>query len=203
MEAIGIKKIVAVVGFASHTVKEYLGDRVEYATQKDRLGTAHAVKQALPKLTDEITDVLVLNGDDSAFYPVDKMQKLIRLHQKENSQITVLTVRKKDPHGYGRIIRKCDGTIKAIIEEKHASAKQKKIKEINTACYCFKRTFLEQTIAKVRKNSQSGEFYLTDLVKIATDEDKKVSAFNLGKEKYFQGVNTHKQWQEANKKMSS
>lgn len=202
LKKVGLKQIIVVVGYAMETIKGYLKKRVTYAVQEERLGTGHAVQQALPLISEEIENVLVIYGDDSAFYPVSKIKKLLNFHKKQNNTVTLLTVEKKDPFGLGRIIRSKSGEVAAIVEQKHTTAQQKKIKEINTGCYCFKRSFLEQVIHKIKKNPESGEYYLTDVAKIAVDRGEKVKACPLGDENFFQGINTKKQWLEANKQKS-
>src|SRR3989338_183828 len=77
-----ISPIIVVVGFAKKSVINVLGDSsVIFVEQKKRLGTGNAVKLALAKIKNGIKDVLVLNGDDSAFYRKETILSLIESHK--------------------------------------------------------------------------------------------------------------------------
>jgi len=130
LRKIKIKFLVVVVGFAKQSVMKLLDGGVIYAEQKKRLGTAHAVICALKKLPKEVEDVLVLNGDDSAFYGDKTIKSLVKTHFMTNSSFTLLTIKKQNPFGLGRIIRDKNGKVKAIIEEKDATLVQRKIKKL-------------------------------------------------------------------------
>jgi bifunctional UDP-N-acetylglucosamine pyrophosphorylase/glucosamine-1-phosphate N-acetyltransferase len=201
LEQLGLEKIIVVVGFAAESVKSFLGSQVDYVYQRQRLGTGHAVQQALKAIPEDVKQVLVLNGDDSAFYPPEKIQKLLAKHQHNEYDITVLTVNKNNPSGFGRIVRGEEGRIQKIVEEKNASTEEKKIHEVNTACYCFNFAYLKKVLPKIKKNSVSGEYYLTDTVGLGLKNDAKIGTLRLSNEDFFQGVNTREQLQIANEKM--
>jgi bifunctional UDP-N-acetylglucosamine pyrophosphorylase/glucosamine-1-phosphate N-acetyltransferase len=120
-----INPIVVVVGFAKESVMKILDGKVIFAHQKKRLGTAHAVMCALKKLPANISTVLVLNGDDSAFYTKDLIEKLIETHSREKSALSVLTITVDNPVGLGRVIRDNNERVIGIIEEKDATGKQR------------------------------------------------------------------------------
>ena len=143
LKSLGIKDIVVVVGFQADSVRKALGNGFTYATQKQRLGTGHAVKIALPLVNPASQNVLILNADDSAFYTKKDLNVLIKTHRQNKSSLTLLTVVKDDPAHLGRIIRDKQGKVKAIVEFKNATSTQKTIKEVNTATYfyCNKNKF--------------------------------------------------------------
>src|SRR5579862_6548858 len=89
-----INTIVVVIGFAKESVKRVIKENVIFAEQNKRLGTAHAVSVAIKKIPQDIYNVLVLNGDDSAFYTKDLIEKLIEKHLVDNSSLTFLTIEK-------------------------------------------------------------------------------------------------------------
>lgn len=179
--------IFVVVGFAKKSVMQALGNHVTYVIQKRRLGTASAVSSAMNKIK-KFETALILNGDDSAFYPQDVIKNLLKSHRKNSPVITILTVIKENPFGLGRIIREKEKTV-AIIEEKNASPIQKKIKEVNTACYVFSVKFLRNYLPLVKKNPLKKEYYLTDLVEIAVRNNLPIETYTAP-EKIFIGVNT-------------
>ena len=116
-------------------------DRVVYVEQKKRLGTAHAVAQGLKKLDGNVEDVLVVNGDDSAFYKKETLENLIKTHLQKDSSITFLTIDISNLSGMARVIRDANNKVIAVVEDKDSSEEQKKIKEINSGCYVFKVDF--------------------------------------------------------------
>lgn len=197
----GISNIIVVVGFASESVKKALKKSVIYALQRKRLGTGHAVQVGLSKVNKNVKQIISLYADDSAFYSPKLISSLLSTHRKNHAAVTVVTVAKKDPHGLGRILRDSKGQIKAIIEEKNATSKQKKITEINTGLYCFDSNFLFNSIRKVKKNPISGEYYLTDMVEIARKQGKKVSTLHWADNSVWFGVNTREQLIKADKLM--
>lgn len=201
LKKISLGQIILVIGFAKDSIVNYFNSEVDYAVQKKRLGTGHAVKAALPELKKGIKYILVLYGDDSAFYPIKVFRKLIKVCQENNLVLSFLTLEKKNPFGLGRIIRDGRGKILKIVEEKNANPAEKKIKEINMGCYCFKRNFLEKFIGKIQKDKIKDEYYLTDIVKIALEVGLSLRAVKIKNEDFWHGVNTKKQLTEAKTKM--
>ena len=193
-----IAPIIVVVGFAKESVVKVLKDRVIFAHQRKRLGTAHATACALRKLPQDVQNVLVLQGDDSAFYTKDIIQNLIRSHLEKNTALSFLTITVDNPTGLGRVIRDSNDRIAGIVEEKDATSNEKKIKEINPACYIFKVSFLRQYLKKVKKSPISGEYYLTSLIDIAIKNKERLGAVTGGKI-LWRGINTPQELEEAEK----
>lgn len=196
LEELDIKKIVVVVGFAKESVMTLLEDRVLFADQKKRLGTAHAVSYAIKKLDEETENVLVLNGDDSAFYSKETIERLVLKHFKSNSSFTFLTIEKENPFGLGRVVRNSKGDVVAVVEEKDASEKQREIKEVNPACYIFKVSFLKKYLKKVHKSPITGEYYLTSLIDVGIKNKEKIGTLKGG-QLTWRGVNTKDELSEA------
>lgn len=196
LDKLKIKVKIVVVGFAKKSVMDVLGSRVIYAIQKKSLGTAHAVICALKKLPKNISNVLVLQGDDSAFYKKETIEKLIGLHVVSKSILTFLTIEVNNPVGLGRVIRDDNGNVIGIAEEKDSTGEQKKIKEINPACYVFKTSFLKKYLKKVKKSPITGEYYLTSLIDLAIKNNEKMEAVKGGKI-LWRGINTPEELKEA------
>lgn len=196
LKKIKIGKIVIVVGFAHKSIKKFLGPDYIYAHQRKRLGTAHATKCGLKSVSSNVDDILILNGDDSAFYRPEVIRKLVAEHKKKKADLTLLTIEAENPNGLGRILRNSGGKISGIIEDKDATSGQKKIKEINPACYVFKRKFLEKYLPRVSKSNVSGEYYLTDLIRLGVENKKKVASLTV-KNIFWRGVNTWEELKEA------
>lgn len=193
-----LSPIVVVVGFAKESVKKIIKEDVLFAEQKKRLGTANALAVGLKVLPKNISDVLVIQGDDSAFYKKENLENLIKLHHQNKNAMTFLTARVLDSSGLGRIIRDKDGRIVSITEEKNVSEKQKKINEINPACYVFSINFLNKYLAGVPKDPVSKEFYLVSLLEIAIKNKEKVEDVKGGRTPW-RGVNTKEELKAAQK----
>jgi len=196
LREIEVDFLVVVVGFAKQSVMKLLDGGIIYAEQKKRLGTAHAVTCALKKMPTAVRDVLVLNGDDSAFYDRKTIKNLVRAHFISNASFTLLTIKKQDPFGLGRIIRDKNGKVKAIIEEKDATLNQRKIKEINPGCYVFKIDFLKKYLKQVVKSSVTGEYYLTSLLDIGIKHKENIETLKINLLPW-RGVNTKDELLEA------
>ena len=195
-ESLGLKPIVVVVGFAKKSVVSAVGNRVIFAHQSKILGTGHAVSCGLKKLTDNTKNVLVVNGDDSAFYTAETISELINEHVKKEAALSFLTINVDNPFGLGRIIRDANGNTLGVVEEKDATDDQRKIEEVIPGCYVFSVSFLRKYLKKVKKSMATGEYYLTSLIDLAIRNNEKVEAIKGGKISW-RGINTPKELKEA------
>ena len=200
LEKAGFKKIIIVVGFAKESIINYLGNSFFYVEQKKRLGTGDAVKTSLRVIPSGIKNILVINADDSAFYPPPVIKNLIKKHLKEKADLTILTVEMEKPN-IARVVRNRKKNILGIVEKQNLTKDQEKIKEVNCGCYCFSTSFLKKFLPKIKKNPLSHEYYITSLIELAIKNQQKVRVFKMNKEEYFQSVNTREQLKEAEKKM--
>jgi len=196
-----ISPIIVIVGFAKESVIKILEGKVIFAYQNQRLGTAHALMCGLKKLPGDIGAVLVLNGDDSAFYTESIIKKLIKTHWAKNAALSFLTITVENPMGLGRVIRDGNGKAVGIVEEKDATLVQRKINEINPACYIFEVDFLKKYLKQVKKSEVTGEYYLTSLIDIAIKNNEQIETMRGGKIAW-RGINTPKELLEAERLFS-
>ena len=193
-------EIIVVVGHKKLLVMKEVGLGVIFAHQRKRLGTGDALLSGLQKLEKGIKDVVVLNGDDSAFYNPETLSNILNNHKESGAVMTFATLILDNSFGLGRVLRIENGLPLKIVEEKEASEEEKKIKEVNIGLYVFNRVWAERNIKKIEK-SPGGEYYIVDLVKIALDQGEKVNLYNLGSQNEWIGVNTLEQLKEADIKM--
>ncbi len=193
LKQLGIKKPIIVVSFAKESVIKELGSEVTYADQKDPTGTATAMMAGLTQLDPSVEEVIVLYGDHSAFYGADILMKLIDIHRRAEADMTLVTVVVIDPTGYGRVIRDDQQNLLEIVEEKNASASQREIKEINSGNAIYKVSFLKKLLPQIRKNELTGEYYLTDIVKLGLDQEYRIESMISYDEGLSLGVNTPQQ----------
>lgn len=197
LEMLNIKTIIVVVGFAKASVMRLLvGEPVIFAEQNVQLGTAHALKAALRKLPRGVMHVLVLQGDDAFFYDRETLEKLLAAHFSSKAAISFLTLNVENPFGLGRVVRDNAGKVVSIVEEKDATQEQKRIQEINPACYVFLVSFLRKYIKHVKKSKATKEYYLTSLIDIARENREKVTDV-AATQLVWRGVNTWEELKEA------
>ncbi len=199
----GIVDIVVVVGYRKNVVMREIFGAVKFAQQKNpKGGTADAAKAGIEKINGKSKILLIINGDDSAFYKVETIKKIIEIHKERKRKVTFVSLMKEDPTGLGRVVRGKNGLITKIVEEKDANEKERKIKEVNDGLYVFDRLWFEKNIGKIKRSKQ-GEFYLVDIVKLAIDQGDRMATFTLSDDSEWQGVNTPEQLVLANKKMAA
>lgn len=182
-------RLCVVYGHGGESVPQRLAaPDLSFARQEPQLGTGHAVQQALPHL-DDSAPTLVLYGD----VPLVRTETLAALIAASGESLGVLTVALADPRGYGRIVRDSAGQIVAIVEEKDASPEQKTIREVNTGIMLIPRRRLGAWLSGLNNDNAQGEFYLTDVVRLAIRDRVPVVAVQARDEWETLGVNSKAQ----------
>ena len=129
------EKTILVVGHQADKIKEKFNDpRIHFVIQEEQLGTGHAVLQALPFLQPFNGTVLILCGD-VPLVKVETLRSFIDAFHLDQPVLSVMTVSVEDPAGYGRILHDGEGWLERIVEEKDATANERKVREINTGIY--------------------------------------------------------------------
>lgn len=141
-----------------------------WVPQSERLGTGHAVKQAMPGIPRN-SRVLVLYGD-TPLVRADTLRSLLAC----NDALAVLTMSPDDPTGYGRIVRGGDGRVVGIVEERDANETQRGIREVNTGIVLADRDRLEGWLARLDIGNSQGEYYLTDVFGLATADGQSAAS---------------------------
>ena len=165
-------KISTIIGYKKDVLNEHLSasfKNVETFVQPELNGTAGAVKAAQKNIIND-EDVLILYGD----VPLISHETL-KNALSDNHDAVILTMIPKDPFGYGRVIKNDSGLATEIIEEKDASAEQKKINEVFTGIMIIKGEMLLSSLEEVNNNNAAGEYYLTDVIKIASKKGVKIN----------------------------
>ncbi|MFA6097957.1 MAG: sugar phosphate nucleotidyltransferase [Patescibacteria group bacterium] len=202
LDSMGFSDITIVVGYQSEKIKEYFGDKYKYAQQTEQRGTGHAVMCALPMADPAKENILVIQGDDSAFYQPQTLQDLIKLRTESGSVISLLTLKHPQPGELGRIIRDQSGNVMAIKEKEVLSDEEKKIDEINAAAYCFSAKWLRENIQNLKPSATGkGELILPDLIHLAVEQKLAVRPHMISNLDEWVGVNTAHQLDIANEIM--
>jgi len=201
VDAVSAQRGVIVLGYQADRIQKELSDtKIEFACQKEQLGTAHAVSQTSDILADFSGTVLILNGD-TPLLTSQELTELIRFHHETQAECTILSSDIPNPFGYGRIVRDETGTVLEIVEEKDASEEQKKIKEINSGIYCFDARSLFDSLSKISNRNAKKEYYLTDSIAILRQEGKLVQALKAEDYQAVLGINTRVHLAEATRIM--
>jgi bifunctional UDP-N-acetylglucosamine pyrophosphorylase/glucosamine-1-phosphate N-acetyltransferase len=164
--ALDASPVVVVVGHQAESVereliRQFAGAPVRFALQAEQLGTGHAVLCAQEALRGFEGSVLILAAD-VPLIRAETLRKLVAA--REGADVALLTCRAKDPKGYGRVVRAADGKVARIVEEKDASAEERKITEVNASIYLADARFLFAALRRVGRSNAQGEYYLTDIV---------------------------------------
>ena len=189
------EKPVVVIGYGAQQVKEFVSETAVCVTQEPQLGTGHAAMQAEPVLKGG-ADFVIVTYADMPLLRGEAFQRLVETQKRNNGPISMLTVIAENPRGFGRIVRKEDGSVAAIVEEAVATPEQKEIKELNVGAYCFSADWLWEALHRV-KLSPKGEYYLTDTIELAVKDGMPVQALVHDSLQECIGINTRVHLAEA------
>ncbi|MDR1076806.1 MAG: bifunctional UDP-N-acetylglucosamine diphosphorylase/glucosamine-1-phosphate N-acetyltransferase GlmU [Xanthomonadaceae bacterium] len=158
--------IHVVYGHGGEAVRAAFSDQRDLAwnEQTQRLGTGHAVQQALPQIPDE-AQVLVLYGDVPLIQP-RTLQRLL----DAPGLLKVLVSEPDDATGYGRIVRDAEGRVAAIVEHRDANEEQRRVGIVNTGIIAANSTSLRHWLSQLSVENSQGEYYLTDVFAMAEHE---------------------------------
>ncbi|OOG51742.1 bifunctional UDP-N-acetylglucosamine diphosphorylase/glucosamine-1-phosphate N-acetyltransferase GlmU [Polaromonas sp. C04] len=158
---------------------------IKFVRQEPQLGTGHAVQQAVPMLPDDGV-VVVLSGD----VPLTRVETLRALIEAcGGDKLALLTIAFADPTGYGRIVRAGE-SVQAIVEHKDASEAQRAIQEVYSGIMAVPARQLKGWLARLDNKNVQGEYYLTDIVKLAVADGVPVVAHRIDDALQVAGVNS-------------
>lgn len=184
VQALSPKQITVVVGHGKEEVIASLPEGVEWVEQAEQLGTGHALKMALPNLS-QTGRTLVLTGD----VPLIGTETLQQLVEVAGQGVGLLTDVIDDATGYGRIIRDANNQVQAIVEEKDCTTEQKAITEFNTGMMVLPNTHLSNWLAALQTSNAQGEYYLTDVIALAGQAGVPVNGMVVAHSYEAAGVN--------------
>ena len=187
-------KIIVVYGFGGEIVREaFAHENITWVKQAEQLGTGHAVQQAVPYL-DANANCLILLGD----VPLVDAKSCQHLIDQSTDQLAILSFNKSDPTGYGRIVRMNNGAdntlnignVRAIVEHKDATEIQRQITEVNTGIMAMPNAQLINWLGRLQNKNAQGEYYLTDIVEFAVNDNINVVAEITADEWSVTGINS-------------
>ncbi len=183
------EEFLIVVGYQKDKVmKEGFVRKVRFVVQEEQLGTADAVRAAVPVLDAyRNKSVLVMNGD-LPLVRTETLKPFLEHHFSRNQAMTFMTADLDNPFGFGRVVHG-NGDAVRIIEEQDATSEQKKIRESNLGVYLFKIGSLLDALPKISTDNAKGEYYLTDIIEIIMQSGLKSGPFKTAYKDEFVGVN--------------
>ncbi len=169
------KKIVAVVGHQAEQVTAVV-DPLDAQTvlQQPQHGTGHAMLVAKRALGN--AKIAIVLPGDAPLIRAETLKALLATHRAGSAAATILTAVLADPSGYGRIVRKSETQVGAIVEESQLAPEQRELNEINSSIYCFTLAKLWPALSQVKPNNKHREIYLTDAIAVLAAKGETVLA---------------------------
>ena len=189
-----------IIGHKGQEVIAATGGKYNYVEQKEQLGTGHALQCARGSLQNAGYSAIVVLMGDHPLVQAATIENMVKEHTASKAAITLATAVTPDFLGlnatfnnFGRIIRNEKGFVARIVEYKDATEEERAVKEVNIGYYCFDADWLWENIDRLGNNNASKEYYLTDMVKIATDQGLPVAAHIIADTSECLGINSPEQ----------
>jgi bifunctional UDP-N-acetylglucosamine pyrophosphorylase/glucosamine-1-phosphate N-acetyltransferase len=196
------KDVYAIVGYEAERVRTAMEPTgINFVLQAEQRGTGHALMVAEKALAG-YDHVIVLSGDAPLITP-ETIGRLRNFHLEEQAAMTLLSADLENPTGYGRVLRKSPrgAEVQAIVEEKAASAAEKKVREINSGFYVFAVKELYGNIEKLSTANPHREYYLTDMAEVLRKSRRRVVAWKTSNASEVLGGNTRMELADIDQQM--
>ena len=188
-EPLKARETVVVVGYQAEQVTSVVEPfAATTVLQQPQRGTGHAMQVA--KRTLGSAKLVVVLPGDAPLVRAETLKTLVAAHRSGNAAATILSAVLADPSGYGRVVRKSETAVSAIVEESQLTDEQREINEINSAIYCFTLEKLWPALAQVKPNNQHRELYLTDVIGVLNAKGETVLAQVAADSREVLGCNT-------------
>jgi bifunctional UDP-N-acetylglucosamine pyrophosphorylase / glucosamine-1-phosphate N-acetyltransferase len=188
----GAAGIVVVVGHQGDAVRDALARQaaVHFAEQKEQRGTGHALLVAKGTVPEDAGEILLLYADVPILSQAT-VAELLAHHRRTRAAATVLTFTPPDPTGYGRIVRRGGrrGPVVGIVEERDATAAQRRLRECNSGIYCFDPGAVWPALDRLSPDNEQGELYLTDVIALLARRRRRVESVHVADPLEVAGVN--------------
>ncbi|HTV82066.1 MAG TPA: bifunctional UDP-N-acetylglucosamine diphosphorylase/glucosamine-1-phosphate N-acetyltransferase GlmU [Acidobacteriaceae bacterium] len=201
-QVVPARDILVIVGHQAEAVEAAVRDTgVRFVVQEKQRGTGHAI-QCAERETRAWDMLIVLSGD----VPLLRAETIVALrdfHLHERAAMTILSADALNPFGYGRVIRCEPGApaVAAIVEQKALTPALRKVREINSGIYAFRRRTLYENIGRLRADNAQKELYLTDMARLLADAGKRVVAIEAAQPTEVLGANTIAEMMDLDREM--
>ncbi len=186
-------QIFVITGHKSKEVQKSIpkDKKINFVIQEPQSGTGHAIQVLCKEVKKHEGKLLVLNGDVPLIRP-STLKRLLYLHDSKNADVSLITTKKTNPHGYGRVFLK-GSFIERIVEEKDCNDLERENPLINAGVYCFNWGNLSEIINTLQSNNNQKEIYLTDTISLL----KNSSSLEVEDNGELQGINNRIQLSEC------
>jgi len=195
--------INVVTGHGRSAVEKFVNSEfndIKFSFQNEQNGTGGAVRSGIPNLCGNTTHVIICAGDTPLLKP-ETFKKLIKYHEDNKNDLTVVSTILDDAGHYGRIVRDENNDVKKIVEFLDADEFELPIGEINSGIYLIDKRLLVEAVFKLKNHNSKREYYFTDVIMIAKLLHKKVGAFIESDFTSLSGVNDAEQLALAEEEM--
>jgi bifunctional UDP-N-acetylglucosamine pyrophosphorylase/glucosamine-1-phosphate N-acetyltransferase len=192
------RRLLVVVGHRAGAVREALGHSYEYVVQGEQLGTGHAVAVVEPFLHPEDENLLVVAGD-TPLVTASTFDSFARFFRDSGAAAALVTARRENPAGYGRVLRDGSGEVIKIVEDEDLSPEEGEEKEVNASIYFFRRKELYESLGEVGRDNRKGEYYLTDVIGVMVRKGFRVVAWMVPDPAEVMGINSRVHLAEASR----
>jgi len=180
--------ITVVIGHGSDQVKQTIEHSVNWAMQTEQLGTGHAVQQGLDGIEDD--DTVLITYGDVPLTRSETFKGLLDVTSKD--QLGLLSLIVDDPNGYGRI-KRVNGVVTGVVEQKDASKEELGINEINAGVLAVNGGALKKYLNTIDNNNAQGEYYLTDIFELAVKDGQSIQTVHPQDDWEAEGINSREQ----------
>ena len=188
-EPLKARETVVVVGHQAEQVTAVVEPfQATAVLQQPQNGTGHAL-QIAKRALGRAKLAVVLPGD-APLVRTESLKALVAAHRNGNAAATILSAVLADPSGYGRVVRKTETAVSAIVEESQLTDEQRDINEINSAIYCFTLEKLWPALSQLKPNNKHRELYLTDVIAGLNAKGETVQAQVAADSREVLGCNT-------------
>jgi bifunctional UDP-N-acetylglucosamine pyrophosphorylase / glucosamine-1-phosphate N-acetyltransferase len=187
---------VVVYSPMTEAIRDVVGRRGRLALQDVPRGTGDAVRAALEKLPRSVKEVLVLSGD-VPLVEGDQLVAVVEQRRLDDAAIALASVFAADPAELGRVVRSEFGSVERIVEARDASEEELESNEVNAGMYAFDAGWLRRRISTLTPSASNGELYLTELVQLAREDGRIVSAVGFDDDGSLDGINDRNQLAQA------
>jgi len=196
-QELGVRGTVVVVGHQGDAVRESLGATdgglLRFAEQKEQRGTGHALTMARGAVPETAGELLLLYAD-VPLLALATAERLLAHHRRTRAAATVLTFTPPDPAGYGRMVRRGRrGPVVGIVEDRDATATQRRIRECNSGIYAFDPHALWPALERLSPDNDQAELYLTDVIGGLARGRRRVESVHVDDPLEVAGVNDRRQ----------
>ncbi len=197
MQKAGVEKIILITGPHNEKIlKTVLKNSVEYILQKTPLGTADAVKSAIPALEGFSGELLITVGDNP-YLGFETIKEFYDFHLKNGYDVSIVTTDFDNPPPYGRIVRDENGKFIKLVEEIVATKEELEIKEVSSSIFLFNWQKILPKLYEIKNDNPKGEYFLPDAINFLSKAGGKVGLFKVKEQEITKGLNNRVELIEA------